>query len=88
LSLKQYKIIAGVLSLIVLILCMVGPLLLYPAITGASWDDPVPEWMGWLLVVGGGIGSGLAVLIHLFVISKIGGYIKDEAMRDWHSWYK
>ncbi|MGX9219058.1 hypothetical protein ACWV27_11725 [Massilia varians] len=87
-SLKQYRILAGLLSLIVLILCMVSPLLLHSVFTGTSWDDPVPDWMGWTLVLGGGIGSGLAVLIHLFIISKIGGYSEKEAMRDWHSRYK
>lgn len=79
--------IAGLLSIIVLLLCMVGPMLLYATLTG-SWDDPAPDWMGWLLVVGGGLGSGLAVLIHKFVISKIGGYPDDEALRDWYSRYK
>jgi len=88
LGLKLYRIVAALLSLVVLIICMVSPIMLYPVAAGTGWDDPVPDWQGWLVVVGAAIGSGLAVLIHLFIICRIGGYPEHEALRDWYSRYK
>lgn len=68
---------------------MVAPIVLYAVITGLSWDDPCcPDWLGWLVILGGAIGAGLAVIIHLFVVHKIGGYPESEALKDWFERYK
>lgn len=83
-SLRSYQIIAGSISIIVVILCLVSPLLLYPVITGVSWNSDVPDWMGWLVIIGGGIGAGLSIFIHRYVIHTIGGYPESVALRGWY----
>ena len=88
LRLKLYKSIGGLLALFVVILSMVSPLILYPIITGVAWDSDVPDWLGWLVVIGGGIGAGLAILTYRFIICTVGGYPEHVAMQQIVQRYK
>lgn len=86
--LKFYKFVGGLLALSVVILCMLSPLILYPIITGVAWDSDVPDWLGWLVIVGGSIGAGIAILTYRFIICTVGGYPEHIAMHEVWQRYK
>lgn len=75
------KAIALVLAWLTLVICMVGPLLLYGFALQLSWDDELPENAGWLLALGGGVGAGAAYTVSRFVLRRAGfEYHEIDAM--------
>jgi hypothetical protein len=85
LSLKKCNIIAGLLTIVSLLILLVLPLFVYAAIMGIGWDDktPLPDWLLWFVILGGVIGAGLCAPIHHFIICKVGGYPRDAANISW-----
>ena len=71
-----------------LLICMVGPMAIYPFITGNSWDSPLPDWFDWVFIAGCGFGAGAAYLVSYVVICKIGGFPPEIGLKSWHDRYK
>ncbi|TRY28673.1 hypothetical protein [Aliiglaciecola sp. M165] len=84
-SLKGYKIIAGIVSIATLFVMLLAPMFIYAALTNISWEDntPIPDWLIWFIILGGAIGAGLLVPIHKFIICKIGGFPTSAATISW-----
>lgn len=73
---------AILLSMVVLIILMVGPLYLYQKLTNQDLKDENMTFKEMLLlVVGAGIGAGAARLVHLVVITRGGKISLEEEER-------
>jgi|TARA_Y100001970_G_scaffold20345_1_gene22944 hypothetical protein len=85
LSLKGYKVAAGLVSIILIFVLLIAPIFIYAFLMGLTWDDnsPLPDWLMWFIILGGVAGTALLVPIHRFIICKVGGYPKHSAKINW-----
>ena len=74
------KFIAGFTALAVFAVCLLGPILLYRLASGIPLDGSGPNWEVWLLIVGGGIGVGVARLVHYHIL--VGRYGTNEDLEE------
>ena len=77
------KLLVGVSSLGALITCMVAPVIIYGLVNDLGSEDPLPDWVGWLVVVGGALGAGVAYLVSRFVLVRYGRITAAEADALW-----
>ena len=69
-SLKGYKVAAGLVSIILVFVLLIAPIFIYAFLMGLTWDDnsPLPDWLVWFIILGGVVGTALLVPIHRFII--------------------
>lgn len=72
------RIIAFLAAILSLFLFLLGPMFLFRLAAGISMDDSGPKWEVWLLIVGGGLGSGAATLVFWGVLRLSGRFSDAE----------
>ncbi len=78
-----FKITAGTGALAALFLCLLGPLYLFRVYHGIDLNAQGPDGEIWFLIVGGGIGAGLARFVHWWLYCSIGGYSEQQENEAW-----
>ncbi|MEL7487092.1 MAG: hypothetical protein AAGJ87_07755 [Pseudomonadota bacterium] len=78
------KALAAIAAIFTLFIFMFAPLLAFHLALGIPLDAKGPEWGGWALVVGGGIGAGAGRLIHDLICERIGGLTRHAIDENWH----
>lgn len=66
------RIIAGSIAIVSLFVCMFGPIIFFRLNNGIPFEAKGPSWETWALIIGGGLGAGLARFLHDATLSKIG----------------
>jgi len=73
-----FKITAGTVALAALFLCLLGPMYLFRVYHEIDLNAQGPGEEIWFLIVGGGIGAGLARFVHWWLYCSIGGYSEQQ----------
>jgi len=68
------RFFAPVISMLAFFVFLLGSLLMLLLFSGRSLDHEVPGWGIWLLVLGGGLGSGAARYTYGIILRKFGGF--------------
>ena len=64
------RVTAGLIAFACLVVLLLGPMAAYRIWAGIPLAGTGPSWEIWLLVIGGGIGAGLARFMHYYVLTK------------------
>jgi len=62
---------------------MFGPIILFRLNFGIPLESKSPGWEIWALIIGGGLGAGLARFLHDATLSKI-GVSRSEIDKNWY----
>jgi hypothetical protein len=77
------RTVAGVGSMAVLFAFLLGPMAVYRIATGQPLSGPGADWEHWLLVASGGLGAGVAWLVHYLLLTRLFGFTDREAEAAW-----
>lgn len=72
--LKLFNLIAGLSALIVLFILLLLPMYLFRQYYGIPLSAKGPDGEIWFLVVGGGLGAGVARFVFDLILARVGGY--------------
>ncbi|MFC6634073.1 hypothetical protein [Microbulbifer taiwanensis] len=78
-----YRFVAGLSAMVTLFIFLLGPMYLFRIYHGIGLDAKGPDGEIWYLVVGGGIGAGMARLVHHWLFCSIGGYSEYQESKAW-----
>lgn len=74
---------SGTAAVCAVIICLLGPLVVYRLATGASLSREGADWEVWLVIGGGAAGAGAAYWIHYHLLTRVFGFSSREAERAW-----
>lgn len=77
------RLLAALLAMATLLALFLGPMWLYRVSVGIPLDGQGPKWEIWFLVVGGGLGAGLARFVHHTILTKWFGFTEHSENRAW-----
>jgi hypothetical protein len=80
---RVVKMAAGLAVFSMLILFMMAPMTIFRVLAGIPLNERGPSWEVWLLVLGGGIGAGVARLSHDLILRKFAGLSEKEIEDNW-----
>ena len=86
---KRRKLSAGFLAPCIAILLffvvMFLPMLAFRYFSGIPLESKdAPEWEIWLIILGGGLGAGMARLTHNLILWRLGGFNQEEIDQRWY----
>ena len=77
------RILAGAVSLVLLLVFMLSPLVLFRMYLGVPLDAEGPKGEIWILIAGCGLGAGAARFSHDMLLNKVGKFTAIEKDRCW-----
>ena len=77
------KIIAPIVSFLLLLVFLLVPMYLYRVSYGIPLDGKGPEGEIWFLVIGGGLGAGVAYFAFHKILIVFGGFNEQQVHALW-----